>query len=115
MPSKRLFVYGSLKPGGSNARVLDDVPGEWLGASVRGHLADRGWGAGLGYPGITLEMLESPGAYVVAGCLLVSDALDAHWDRLDAFEGDEYRRVTAAVTLADGQIVEAEVYVLASA
>ena len=110
MPSERLFVYGSLKPGGSNAHVLDDVPGEWLPASVRGHLADRGWGAGLGYPGITLDD-DGPD---VAGFVLVSDALDAHWDRLDAFEGNESRRVTSTVTLADGQIVEAEVYVLAN-
>ena len=51
----RLFVYGSLAPGKPNEHVLANVPGNWEPASVRGTLRQEGWGAAIGFPGITLE------------------------------------------------------------
>ena len=78
----RLFVYGTLAPGRSNAHVLADVPGRWEPASVAGHLIEGGWAAALGYPGIVLD--ENGGE--VPGLLFSSEHLPAHWGRLDAFE-----------------------------
>jgi gamma-glutamylcyclotransferase (GGCT)/AIG2-like uncharacterized protein YtfP len=41
---------------------------------------------------------------VVEVAVFESDDLPAHWARLDAFEGDEYERVVAAVTVGDATI-----------
>ena len=41
-----------------------------------------------------------------------SRALPRHWDRLDAFEGFGYRRVTVDVATAEGPL-SASIYVLA--
>ena len=65
----RLFVYGTLAPGRSNAHVLADVPGEWEPATVTGTLLPEGWGAAAGYPGI---ILDAQGGRV-AGFLFSSD------------------------------------------
>ena len=46
----------------------------------------------------------------VAGYVLSADALP--WGRLDEFEGPEYRRLIAEVTLDDGSVVEGAVYLL---
>ena len=51
--TQRLFVYGTLAPGRPNEHVLADVPGEWEAATVSGRLLHEGWGAAVGYPGIT--------------------------------------------------------------
>ncbi len=104
----RLFVYGSLAPGKPNARVLEDVPGTWQPASLRGRLLAEGWGAAMGFPGLVL----SDAGAVVHGLVFTSDALPAHWARLDAFEGEGYVRQRARVQLASGESVEADVYTL---
>jgi gamma-glutamylcyclotransferase (GGCT)/AIG2-like uncharacterized protein YtfP len=104
----RLFVYGTLAPGRANAHVLADVPGTWEPATARGTLYPEGWGAAAGYPGIVLDESGS----VVHGFVFSSDELARHWARLDAFEGDGYRRVQASVTLQGGAIVQACVYAL---
>jgi gamma-glutamylcyclotransferase (GGCT)/AIG2-like uncharacterized protein YtfP len=106
----RLFVYGTLAPGRSNAHVLAPIPGEWEPATVTGTLVPEGWGAAAGYPGI---ILDEHGAEV-AGFLFSSDALAEHWPRLDAFEGDGYERVLTTATGTDGTAVEAYVYALAA-
>lgn len=36
--------------------------------------------------------------------LFVSDDLPDHWARLDAFEGDEYQRVSIEVDTAEGAV-----------
>lgn len=104
----RLFVYGSLAPGRPNAHVLDQVPGTWEPATIRGELRPEGWGAAIGYPGIVLDERGEE----IAGLVFSSEALDAHWARLDLFEGEGYRRVPASVTLEDGSVVQAQVYAL---
>ncbi|GAB3596086.1 gamma-glutamylcyclotransferase [Angustibacter peucedani] len=106
--TERLFVYGTLAPGRSNAHELAGVPGTWTHATVRGHLLPEGWGAALGYPALVPDD-DGP---TVAGLVLASDALAQHWDRLDAFEGDGYDRVVVRATTDDGSTVAAWVYVL---
>jgi len=109
--SHRLFVYGTLAPGRSNAHVLASVPGTWERAHVCGTVLDVTWGPAAGYPGLVLG--EHGGD--VQGLVLTSDALPAHWERVDAFEGEGYARVPVQATLdGSGATVQAFVYVLSA-
>lgn len=106
--TNRLFVYGTLAPGQSNAHVLADVRGTWESASTRGRLLQEGWGAAAGYPGLIPDE-DGP---EVPGLVFTSDELGAHWARLDEFEGDGYERVLTSVKLESGSICQAYVYAL---
>ena len=105
--TQRLFAYGTLAPGRPNEHVLAAVEGEWEPATVRGTLAHEGWGADLGFPAISL----ADDAPEVSGFLFISEHLDDHWARLDGFEGEEYERVVVAAKRANGQDVDAHIYV----
>ncbi len=105
---QRLFVYGTLAPNQPNQHVLSQIGGEWVPAFVRGHLQEAGWGSEMGYPAIVLD----EGADPVAGYVFVSEGLEEHWDKLDAFEGEEYERVATLVQLWDDTTVGAFIYVL---
>jgi len=107
--NRRLAVYGSLAPGEANHGQLSGLRGSWSQGRIRGHLEDRGWGARIGFPALRLDATGRE----VAVQVFTSDDLPAAWPRLDAFEGADYRRVVAAVTLDDGSFVAANVYVLA--
>ncbi len=103
----RLFVYGTLAPGESNAHVLRGLPGRWSAASVRGRvIAVVDSGPACGYPGIVLD--EAAG--LVRGLLFSSERLPAHWARIDRFEGEGYERVLTRAALAGGAVVDAWVY-----
>ena len=106
----RLFVYGSLQPGGPNEHVLASIGGDWQPAVIRGRLVESGWGASMGYPGLVADAAGDE----VPGYLLTSTNLAMHWKRLDAFEGEEYARVISTVTLDDGAQAGCHVYVLRS-
>lgn len=106
----RLATYGTLAPGRPNHHQLAALGGQWSQGRVRGKLVEAGWGASLGYPGL---VLDQDGAELDVQ-LFQSDDLPEHWSRLDAFEGDGYRRVITAVLTADGEI-DACIYVLAEA
>ncbi|GAA1918672.1 gamma-glutamylcyclotransferase [Microbacterium aoyamense] len=107
---QRLAVYGSLAPGRKNAHELEMIDGKWSTGTVRGHLVDRGWAAGSGFPGLIID----PAGPVVAVLVLTSVDLADHWPRLDEFEGDEYERVLIAVETEEGTSIEAHVYALAA-
>ncbi len=106
----RLAVYGTLAPGKPNAHQLAALVGTWTPGIVRGQLVEQGWGAALGYPAIILDERGSQ----VAVELFESQDLPAHWSRLDAFEGEGYRRVPVRV-LTDAEEVWASMYVSAGA
>ena len=108
-PPNRLATYGTLGPGRLNHHQLAPLGGRWTTGIVHGRLVARGWGAAQGFPGLLLD----PAGAAVAVDLLEAEALAAHWDRLDAFEGPEYRRVVTEVVTQDGAIT-ACIYVLAS-
>lgn len=101
-----LFVYGTLAPGERNEHILHPVEGQWRKASVRGERSDDGWGLTGGAPGVRFH----DDAGLVDGLLFSSNQLAAHWPRIDAFEGEEYRRMTVRVTLEGGEALEAQVY-----
>ena len=108
-PSRALATYGTLAPGRANAEQISGLRGTWTTGTVRGHLREAGWGAEMGYPGITL----AEDAPEVAVHLFMSDDLSEHWERLDAFEGDGYARTVVQVQTAAG-IVPAYIYQLAT-
>ena len=105
---ERLFIYGSLQPGGPNEHVLAHVNGTWQRASVSGRLAEQGWGAELGYPALVLD----DDGQRVDGYVLSSSELDREWSALDDFEGSEYERVLTPVMLDNGETADAWVYTL---
>ncbi|PVM86638.1 gamma-glutamylcyclotransferase [Caulobacter radicis] len=107
-PVQRLAVYGSLAPGRPNHHHLAPLGGTWTSGVVRGRLVAEGWGAAIGFPGLAPD----PKGEAIAVQVLESDALEAHWSRLDAFEGAGYRRVSLTVETEAGS-VEAWIYVLA--
>ena len=103
----RLAVYGSLAPGRSNHRQLQDLPGEWHpGCSVRGELADRGWSAGLGFPTLRWSASGPP----VPVDVFISEELPAHWARLDEFEGPDYQRIVVPVFFGAHVVAVANLY-----
>lgn len=107
-PVPRLAVYGTLGAGRPNHHHLAPLGGVWSRGVVRGRFQEKGWGAEMGFRGLRLD----PEGEEIGVELLESDALADHWDRLDAFEGAEYRRVVVTVKTAAG-CVDAFIYVLA--
>ena len=107
---EKLFVYGTLGPGRPNEHILKSIGGSWDDAVISGNLHQEGWGAELGYPGLELDEFGGK----VEGFIFTSKNLAKHWDSLDDFEGAAYQRVLAKVTLKDGTIVDANVYILYS-
>ena len=104
----QLFVYGTLGPGRPNAHILEALDGQWSEAYVIGRLVDAGWGAESGFPALVLD----GDGEKVSGYLFKSDSLPKNWPMLDAFEGDEYERVSVEVTVSNSGIEMAQVYVL---
>ena len=99
--SSHVFTYGSLMFDAVWSRV---VVGRYraMPATLDDHAR-----FGIGdetYPG----MIPSPGSRV-AGVLHL-DVDDGDLDRLDRFEGDDYRRATVDVTGADGATRNAQTY-----
>ena len=105
---RRLASYGTLAPGRVNHHQLAGLKGEWRQGTVRGRFADAGWGVEHGYPALILDPLGP----VVEVHLFESADLPDRWPRLDAFEGNGYRRVVTQVRTADGEL-DAWIYVLA--
>ena len=106
---ERLASYGTLAPGRINHHQLAGLQGRWRQGTVRGTLVDAGWGATLGYQALILDR-DGP---VVEVWLFESADLQAHWARLDRFEGPGYQRVVTTVTTAEGD-VDACIYVVAT-
>jgi gamma-glutamylcyclotransferase (GGCT)/AIG2-like uncharacterized protein YtfP len=106
--SDKLFVYGTLGLGRPNEHLLSNIGGSWNKESVKGVLKNEGWGAEMGFPGLTLDECGEE----VEGLVFTSANLAQHWASLDEFEDDAYLRVTSKFTLEDGRIVQAQLYTL---
>lgn len=94
-PERRLAAYGSLLPGENNHHHVATLVGSWVEGTVEGTLHDRGWAARQGYPGFVSGGSGDRVAVKVFESLALPDA----WDRLDAFEGEAYRRILAPVEM----------------
>jgi gamma-glutamylcyclotransferase (GGCT)/AIG2-like uncharacterized protein YtfP len=104
---ERLFVYGTLCPGRSNASLLENIGGAWQAGVVRGVFFTEGRGAAAGFPGI---VVDDSGPHV-QGFLFSSDNLHLHWPMLDEFE-EGYDRINVEVALENGDSVTAWIYQL---
>lgn len=96
----RLATYGTLAPGRVNHHQLAALAGKWTTGTIRGRLIEAGWGAALGYPALVLDQAGD----LIEVHLFTSADLPVHWDRLDAFEGAEYRRAEVLVETPEGQV-----------
>ena len=105
----RLATYGSLAPGQPNHHHLSDLNGRWIRGEVRGRLVESGWGAAIGLPRLVLD----DAADAIAVQIFESEELASHLQRLDAFEGEEYRRVPVKARTLEG-VLCAYIYVLAA-
>jgi len=105
----RLAVYGTLAPGKPNHHQLDGLGGDWGDGIVRGRLINKGWAAEGGYPALILD----PVAQDIDVQVFSSRDLPAHWARLDAFEGEDYRRVAVDVAIGAASVA-AWIYVAAA-
>ncbi len=100
--SAHCFTYGSL--------MCDDIMANVAGTPLAATPARldgyrRSPVIGEAYPGMVSMVGEA-----VEGVLYL-DLPDSAWPRLDAFEGDEYRREQVPVRLADGRVEMAWTYV----
>lgn len=93
--TERIFVYGTLRRGGSNHHRLEGAAFIST-ARVRGRLYRIDW-----YPGLVLDDSAGP---VLGEVYEVSNGI---LDDLDAFEGDAYLRVNIEVRLSDSTSAEA--------
>src|SRR5215203_4565393 len=107
-PDTRLATYGTLAPGRVNHHQLATLRGSWQRGTVHGRLAEAGWGAALGFPGLVLDSAGPP----VDVFVFTSPDLPNHWTRLDEFERQGYRRVVTRVCIVDGREVDASIYVI---
>ncbi|SEE95476.1 gamma-glutamylcyclotransferase family protein [Pseudomonas deceptionensis] len=105
---ERLFVYGTLGPGGPNEHVMTNIGGTWEPASLKGRLVQAGWGAEMGFPGLVI----AEDGDEIHGHVFCSGNFPMHWQALDDFEGAEYQRVLTQVTLGNGSLIDAHVYAL---
>ena len=103
----RLAAYGTLRPGQAHHDEMSGLAGSWRAGVVRGHLHPDGVGPTQGYRALVLD----PAGPVVPVDVLESPDLPAHWARIDAFEGEGYRRVVVEVQTDDGPL-PASIYVL---
>ncbi len=103
-----LFVYGTLAPGGPNSHVLSNIGGTRIKGSVRGFLHEKGWGSAKGFPGIEIDN----GGDLISGFVISSPDLKEKWRKLDAFEGEDYKRVLVDVLMEDGTIKKSYIYEL---
>lgn len=86
--------------------MVAGLRGSWSRGVVHGTLHPDGWGMTFGFP----ALIWDPDGPELAVQLLVSPDLPAAWERLDAFEGDAYRRIVVPVATGGGRVM-ANIYV----
>ena len=91
-PSRKLVAYGSIRPDGANYRILEGIVGKWTPCQVRGHVREN--------EGLILFQWDPAGA-IIDAMFLESPSLQDCWGRLDAFEGEWYRRTLVPVRVSD--------------
>jgi gamma-glutamylcyclotransferase (GGCT)/AIG2-like uncharacterized protein YtfP len=98
MKAERVFVYGTLRRGGSNHFRMEKAEFVTAG-TVNGRLYQIDW-----YPGLVLDATADA---VIGEIYQVPPAV---LEELDRFEGAEYRRLQTPVRLPDGETVSAWIW-----
>ena len=106
--SKFLLSYGSLMPGGSNHHEVSGIKGEWSKGFVNGWITDLHFEDGSTYPGLRWD----PEGDIIKVAILNSSELSNQWERIDDFEGPEYRRVVVPYTLQNKERGLGQIYVI---
>ena len=104
-PSRRLAVYGTLRPGREDHHVLSAIQGIWNRAWIEGHLFEA-----RGLPAFRPDSRDSEPATRHGIDLLESPTLVDKWPQLDEFEGSGYRRSLVVVYREDDSATVANVY-----
>lgn len=104
--SRKLAVYGTLRPGRSNAHRLEVIGGTFERGFVRGALHPNGTCSTDGFPGFVVD----EGHSWVELFVFHSERLPEHWHELDAFEGAGYRRVLVACRSVSDRIDVVNLY-----
>lgn len=97
-PSTLVFVYGTLRSGGSNHFRMAGADFV-ANATVHGTLYQASW-----YPGL----VRDPGGIPVFGEIF--RVSPSHLNALDEYEGPEYHRVPTTALSTQGQTFEVEVW-----
>ncbi len=96
-PERVLASYGSLRPAEQNHALVSNIPGNWTEGTINGSvmMAD-------GYP---VFLPSGCKADPIAVQILQSYKLPDHWERLDKFEGQNYRRIVWPIETAGGVLM----------
>ena len=105
----RLAAYGTLAPGRVNHHHLAGMEGTWRKGKVKRSAHPRRVGC---FNGRSRTDARPVGRNRRCGSLQSAD-LPRHWLRLDAFEGEGYRRLVTRVSTPEGEL-DAWIYVLAA-
>jgi len=101
----RLFVYGTMRQGQTARSLVANSITRTAEAYTTGQI----YAFPMGYPGFT----EGDRAGKVRGEVLWLTDLPATFGLLDAYEGEDFARVIAQVTLTTGEEVWSWIYTLA--
>lgn len=103
----RLASYGTLAPGKSNHNQVSHLQGTWFRGTVCGRRTQADWGQWIGYPGFVVDL----NGVDVDVDIFESQDLPLHWERLDAFEGDAYQRISVTAQTDQG-LMDVSIYTL---
>ena len=95
-PTDRLAIYGTLRRGEPNHKIIEHIAGEWVNGFVRGRIEEH-----YGFPFFALG--DQGGMVPVE--VLNSSGLAGSLERIDRFEGVWYRRTLIPVYDSDGSIL----------
>jgi len=82
-PVNRLAIYGTLRRGGANHRIIEHIAGEWTEGFVCGRIEE--------YYGFPFFVWDAKGDKIAVEVLSSSELCES-WERIDRFEGVWYHR-----------------------
>ena len=87
-PMNRLAIYGTLRRGEPNHKIIEHIAGEWVNGFVRGRIEEH-----YGFP----FFARGDQGGMVPVEVLISSGLSGSLERIDGFEGVWYRRTLVPV------------------
>ena len=103
---ENLFVYGTLQKGKQHQSILGKIKGKWKKGYVNGKLYNICSGPDYGYPGLKLD----PKGFKIYGMIFQSKNLENYIEKIDEFEGNNYKRVISKVFLKNGSKINSYLY-----